>query len=538
MPLLDKLKGIYKVQECNTDCYDKCQRNIYKDNNKCILHCKKNDYSKDLDSNLLSDFYDEFIKYIITNLFKHTDLLENKLNKENLKSYLKSNKYDNEEYNNILKNTIFTPSCIHFSTRDERDTFDYLKILNLFGQIHFNYCEFYLSSLNLENVECFFQDCKFHTDWILYNYGILENQDNVTYQTCEFNKGVSNYIPDKQKELAVYKYSQFDYTCTFHSNIEFDRCKFKDMLFNTNQNNYLEENILEQIIFENCIFDSKFKLNNFQIQTFKIINTIFKNKFEFKENILGELLIDNSNFEKIVDLFGSKFKRFKIYKSIFDDFVGFENCQFGTDNKLREEISIFKYATFLDFINFRNTNFKSGLDIENINIKEAPNFLNMSIEFKNTNRETFRIIKHSFDKINNNIEANKYFIEEMKKYKEDLKKKSLKGNIQEKIVFNLNDTISSFGQSYLKPILLLIGFVIIYNFIVYGYEQNWLYKIYPPANHYIQSFTDLFNNIAKNILPFAKFLKEDLEFLSLLFYIIFSILIWQIIVSIKRYTKR
>ena len=310
------------------------------------------------------------------------------------------------------------------------------------------------------------------------------------------------------------------------------------MLLNTNQYNFLEENIIKQIIFENCIFDSKFKLNNFQIQTFKIINTILKNKFEFKENILDELLIDNSNFEKIVDFFGSKFKKFKIYKSIFDDFVGFENCQFGTDNKLREEISIFKYATFLDFINFRNTNFKSGLDIENINIKEAPNFLNMSIEFKNTNRETFRIIKHSFDKISNNIEANKYFIQEMKKYKEDLKKKTLIGNMQEKIIFYLNDIFSSFGQNYLKPIIWLIGFALLYNFILYGYEQNWLYTIYPPANHFIQSVTNFFNDIAKNILPFAKFLKKDLEFLSLLFYIIFSILIWQIIVSIKRYTKR
>jgi len=526
------------MQKCNIDCYRKCQRDIYKNSNKCVLHYKKNDYSKDWNSDLLSDFYDEFIEYIIENLFEHTNLLKYKIDKNTLEIYLKSNSFNNEEYNKVLKKTILIPSCIHFPTRDERDHFDYLKLLNLFGQIHFNYCEFYLSSLNLKDVECFFQDCKFHTEWTLYNYNLLDNQDNIIYQTCEFYKSVTNYIPDNQKELAVYKYSQFDYICKFHSNIEFSRCHFKNMLFNTNQYNFLEENIIGQIIFENCIFDSKFKLNNFQIQTFKIMDSIFKNKFEFKENILDELLIDNSNFEKIVDLFGSKFKKFKIYKSIFDDFVGFENCQFGTNNKLKEEISTFKYATFLDFINFRNTNFKSGLDIENINIKEAPNFLNMSIEFKNTNRETFRIIKHSFDKISNNIEANKYFIQEMKKYKENLKKKTLIGNMQEKIIFNLNDIFSSFGQSYLKPIIWLIGFALLYNFILYGYEQNWLYTIYPPANHFIQSVTDFFNDITKNILPFVKFLKKDLEFLSLLFYIIFSILIWQIIVSIKRYTKR
>jgi len=526
-----------RMQKCNMDCYGKCQREIYSDE-QCLLHCKKNDYSKDWNSSLLSDFYNEFIEYIIESLFKYTKLLNERLDRRSLEAYLKSNQFDNEEYNKILKKTIFIPSCIHFPTRDGRDSFDYLKLLNLFGQIHFNYCEFYLSNLDLKNIECFFQDCKFHNRWTLYDYNVLENQDNVIYQTCKFYQTVSNYIPEEQKKLAIYNHSQFDYTCRFYKNIEFNRVSFKDMLFNTNQNNYLKKNIIQNIIFNNCIFDKKFKLNNFKIKIFKIIDTIFKDKFEFKENILDEFLIDNSNFEKIIDLFGCSFKKFKIYKSIFDDFVGFENCQFGTSNKLKEEIAIFKYATFLDFINFRNTNFKSGLDIEHINIKEAPNFLNMTIEFKNTNRETFRIIKHSFDKISNNIEANKYFIQEMKKYKEDLKQEPLIGNMQEKILFNLNDIFSSFGQSYLKPIFWMIGFTLLYNFILYAYEQNWLYKIYPPINYYIQSVVNYLNITIKNILPFTKFLKKDLEFLSLIFYIIYSILIWQTIVSIKRYTKR
>ncbi len=102
----------------------------------------------------------------------------------------------------------------------------------------------------------------------------------------------------------------------------------------------------------------------------------------------------------------------------------------------------------------------------------------------------------------------------------------------------LNNIYQKVGQNYFKSIIWLIGFSLLYNFILYGYKQNYLYKIYPTVNHSIQNFTNFFNDIAKNILPFSKFLKKDLEFLSLLFYMIFSILIWQIIVSIKRYTKR
>ena len=86
---------------------------------------------------------------------------------------------------------------------------------------------------------------------------------------------------------------------------------------------------------------------------------------------------------------------------------------------------MFEYVTFLSFTNFRNTTFYSGLNLENSNLKEAPNFLNIDINPKFTNRETFRIIKNSFDKIGNNIEANKFFVFEMNKYEEELKKKPM-----------------------------------------------------------------------------------------------------------------
>ena len=162
------------MKKCNIDCYKQCERDVYKDNNKCILHCKKNIpnkkqtlndiYQKDRHSGLLSDFYEEFINYTIEQIFERTELLNDKATKENIKTYFESNNFCSEEYNKILKNTIFIPSCIHFPTRDGRDYFDYLKILNLFGEIHFDRCEFYLSSLDLEDIKCFFQDCKFHFD--------------------------------------------------------------------------------------------------------------------------------------------------------------------------------------------------------------------------------------------------------------------------------------------------------------------------------------------------------------------------------------
>ena len=70
------------------------------------------------------------------------------------------------------------------------------------------------------------------------------------------------------------------------------------------------------------------------------------------------------------------------------------------------------------------------------------------------------------------------------------------------------------------------------------YEKNYLYEFWEPANTYIKIFSSFLNDIVKNILPFKKILKEGMEFISLIFYIIFSTLIWQTIVALKRLTKR
>jgi len=232
-----------KLKQCNETYNGKCQREVRVDD-KCILHCKKNTpknvlesksiYLKDRNSGLLSNFYDELINYAIEQLFERTERLDGKYSKDEITDYLKSDKFDNdkynEKYNEAFKKSIFIPSRIHFPTRDARDSFDYLKILKLFGRIHFIDCEFYTSSLDLENVECFFQDCKFHDKWTLFNNGLLKNEDNVIYQHCEFKKSVSTY-------LATYNHSQFDYTCKFKENLKLNRAIFENRLFNTEQNN-------------------------------------------------------------------------------------------------------------------------------------------------------------------------------------------------------------------------------------------------------------------------------------------------------------
>ena len=287
-----------------------------------------------------------------------------------------------------------------------------------------------------------------------------------------------------------------------------------------------------------CIFENKFKLNNFEINSLEISNSHFKSKFELKNSEIKILRFEDVNVDKVFDAFGSKFEKSYFYKSIFNDFAGFEDVQFGSEQgkDIEEFLTIFKYVTFMDFSSFRDARFNSGLDFSKTNLKDTPNFLNVDVSFTNTTRETFRIIKNSFDDVGNKLEANKIFAEEMAVYKKELDED---GDKWDRLVYRANEEISDFGRSYIKPSVLLFLSLIIYTSLLSIHEsffENYDYLLHPWVNCLsIQA-----NEVAKNLLPFSKFLekKSGIEFVSLLFYIWFGILIWQIVVAVKRHTQR
>lgn len=521
-------------QKCT---YRDCNNKVWNEESKCSLHCEKNIYSTDYRSGLLDDFFDKFIDYILEALYKrYYSYSQFQISKSDLADYLHSITYDNEVFNNILLKTPIVLTGIVFPTRDSRDTFDYRKILNLFGQIHFDYCEFYLSFLELKNAECFFQDCIFHNHWSLSDYKIFENEDDVLYQTCHFKKEVSSYLNDNPKEHVILSNNQFDFTCNF-TTIELERVHLKGMLFSSTQLNKSSDQIyIQSIYFDECLFDDILVLNHLSIEDIKIVSCKINAKFEFKYNKVNFILIDNTNFEKLVDFHGTNKQAdagadITINTSIFNEFALFENCKFR-DAK-------FKYVTFFGMVNFRESQFESKFEIETINFKEAPNFY--QIQLKNpmfSSRETLRIIKYTFEKNANQIDAGKYFSLEMQRRKIELDDLKWKGNFQEKFVFFVNHHVSNFGQSYLKPIGWIFVSAVFYGVIIYAQEQDLLYKIYPSLNSQLSLVINFCNDMVKHIIPFKNLVRDGMEFISLVFYIIFVVLIWQTVVSLKMYTKR
>lgn len=511
---------------------DECSLDSFKDKSECALHCDKHDYHTDSNNGVLNPFFQDLINLIACYPFTYTDQTKD-VNIATFRQYLLSSISHTKQLSKFAKESIIVIQNVKFPERDQRDRYDYLQILSKLGAIHFINCEFSSSSLALSDVKCFYQDCQFNRNWYIFNLPILANVDSVLYQSCIFHGYVSSSSDDRDQEgKYVIDISLFN-NCFFKNKLEFSRVEFKAPLFN-NTNAFNTE--IKQFQLTDCIFQEKYILNDCKIDEFFAEKCIFNSKFEFKSNYLQDFIINDSNFYKLVDTFETKYEKFSIRKSIFSDFVGFEKCQFGlTQEESNPNISTFAYATFLSFVNFRNTAFHSGLDIKNINLKEPPNFLNLKLNSKNTNRETFRIIKNSFDKIGNNIEANKFFVLEMKKYKEELNNTN---EYQEKLILFLSEKISDYGQSYLKPILWIVISSIIYTLLVNGYDHNTLYKIFPSINSVIALIANLLNSVASNILPFSKILKKNMEFISLVFYIIFTVLIWQTVVALKRHTRK
>jgi hypothetical protein len=559
------------LNKCNMNCYGECQREVYVDD-KCILHCIKNDYQKDRNSGLLTSFYSEFINYTIEQVFEHSELFDDKYSKDDITTYLKSDRFGNNEYNEALKKSIFIPSCIHFPKRDGRDTFDYLKILNLFGQIHFNYCEFYLSSLDLKNTECFFQDCKFHDRWTLYDYGVFENEDNVIYQTCEFKKTVSNYTPDKSTELAIYNHSQFDYTCKFNENLKFDRVIFKNRLFNTEQNNFLDENSIKILEFNKCIFEKEFKLNQYSIDEFILEDSKFRDRFEFQSNSVNDVKIRNSKFEKVSIFTHSKFIDLYISDSVFKEDIDFKGSIFGKKNDLAKSSTTLKSVIIDKSVNFRDVKFYYGLDIPDTKINDLSSFLNADLAVEYTPRDTFRRLKHEFDSIGNIIEANKFYHKEMQKREEELKN-NFWGDFAEWIVFKIHDISSKHSQDWVLALYWIIIITFLYSHLkVFLCQENTEYYTIPfvlnilifiyilleviisksiNITHKIFSVLIIYfiygfitNDIplkcfSNNINPFSIMTGHDTLTFSTLFYkIIIAYLLYQLIISIRQNTRR
>ncbi len=96
----------------------------------------------------------------------------------------------------------------------------------------------------------------------------------------------------------------------------------------------------------------------------------------------------------------------------------------------------------------------------------------------------------------------------------------------------LNYFISDFGQSFMRPLFLILYFLCL-QALVFCLIDSWKFD-----NGLIRDFWIGLNHTIHNFMPLKKFLVEGQEFVSLFFLIIYSILIYNLVIAVKRITKR
>lgn len=560
-----------------------CKNEAYKDLDYCALHCSEKNINKDEFYEYLIKFYKLFSDYLDREI--QVEISRNRCESHSeleARDELEKIEKDIEDYHLLvggiapygistrlakrLEKIDITLKGYRFPNDDNMEHLDseYHQVLRCLGRVGFLDCNFNTSSFNL-NSNFYYKNCFFHNDLLINPFPEVENSD-YRYTNCKFEKDVS-IEPSRQSSQMFCKLFE---DCNFEGNITLENIDFRETVFYLSPplENVSIDNIkkhfskvksnfkFRKITINKCTFESSFKLNGFgkkyleklksyncnsdedwlKISSLEIIDTEFNSKFEIKNRAIDNLEFKNSNVLKIFDVYESKIEKTHFKKNIFYDFAGFENVVFGRKNKsIKTYVAKFEYTTFESFSNFRNTVFYSGLDFKNTNRDKEPNFLNSYINSQNTDRETFRIVKHSFDSVGNKIEAGKYHAYEMSAYINEL---SFRKNFWQLTILYANNLISKFGQSYIRPFLLLIGFVVLYSYLLDSYKEFLQFRIH-EMQYGLESFTEGLNTGARNFLPFARFIsdKRGFEFVSLFFYIVFAVCIWQIIVAVKKQTQ-
>jgi len=486
----------------NKCLHDHCHLDVYDGENRCIFHCEK---TKDN-----GWIIDEEASYV-----------DSKWNSKKVQEFWKK---DSNEQNIIFpKDSLIPPLYSYeiFQKKDESFT------------------------LNLSN-------CK-----ILDDFNIDEDNIGVKFSLyvykSTFNGKLSlfNFINRSNHQIDIHLEETIH-----HGNIEISSQSIDDVWINNITVNKLRlgigegksPNQYESIFISND--NDKYKIENINVK-----NTNVANGFILKDTVVNSLDCSNSNFEGKVKIINSNIKKFTSFENtIFKQVADFSNTTFYQNNftntlfedttsfiesKFCDDID-FKYTVFEKLVIFRKAIFEKSINLEDSIIKGEANFLNITSKNRKiniANKETARIIKHSFDKVGNTIEANKYFAYEMKK---ERKNTSFKDDFNKKAMLNLNYWISDFGQSWIRPLIIIFVVAILHTLLIYGINNPSL-KVINPSNSiydFLKWIVDFTNNLAYNILPFKKLLIHGQEFISLVFLIIYSTLIYNFIVAVKRITKR
>lgn len=400
---------------------------------------------------------------------------------------------------------------------------------NLFAncqeKVIFSDCEFWSPSFSTTG-QILFQGCRFKRPYRVMPQKVIPTETNALFISCKFDEDV--YASSESGTTSSIEQVLLS-GCDLASSLRLERKVVSKPVVQDIPGNPTK---IRQVEISECTFKANLSFANGTFEGISISRCKFEGSLSVKRSKGSTVKIEFTEIEGALDFFQSIFDKFRFFKTTFHSVAEFEGCILGSPGAPR---TAFRYATFLGLCNFRDAQFKSGLSVASSTFVEPPTFLGAALSYEETDRETYRLIKHSFDRVANYTEGNKFFSLEMRKLLDETDRKS---SFQKWLVLKANQLVSDFGQSILRPSIWIVVLGFFYLLVRIGYEKNIVYDSFPWLSPYFLYLSNVLNAFANAILPFSRFLDEGTEFLGLLTYCLLAACIWQLIVAIKRFTRR
>jgi hypothetical protein len=382
-----------------------------------------------------------------------------------------------------------------------------------------------------------FRECKF----VGLGSEPIIGSDNIkwmNFNDCKFQSNIKQIFVRYSKSIEE---------------IEFVTCDFQRIAFpeSTKENKFIDFNlyggsidsldISNQNIYNKLYLNKQSWQNNeeLEIQNLTICNSKFYENFKLHNSKVKNISLVDTDFEKQCDFYKTHFSQGENHdiedKAIYFTALNIKGLALFGSCTFEEKI-YFNYITFEDVSHFKNTTFNKGLDLENTNIKNEINFYAIEIiDKQNTSQETYRTIKHHFEKLGNVIEANKYFALELEQKRQNLKKEE--GNWKERWVFNLHNLSSKHSTDWFRALCLIcsVGLITVgivnFEIIIKIVFHPSLFKSDYLLNFMIEFFQYL------SIININDKLKDN-PFAFIINKVLLGYLYYQFIISVRKDTKR
>ena len=258
------------------------------------------------------------------------------------------------------------------------------------------------------------------------------NKYILIFENCIFNIPIKyEYREHEEYERLDCKSTEF-HNCTFNKSIDLKSCNFEQLMFvkcTFNKQIYLEASILNYFTIVESIFHTNTVFKFLRVkELFLLESNHFLSPASFTKSIFsGAIFFNNNIFEKNVDFTHCYFNGYiNIATSVFKDIITLQSIKFFKDKEADyPEIlyEIYNYKAYFSATFKNKQNFQTDMLPIDRYLKyykyNKPYYKGTEIpleELLNNFKSSMAIFKNNLEKINNYIDANKFYSLEMMAY--------------------------------------------------------------------------------------------------------------------------